>query len=300
MLVKATELIKKNVVTLDQGKKIEDVNDVIYDPVSNKIKAFLVDPGGWFKDAKVVLFEDVKNVGKDALMVESADVLKKASEVSEDVANIAEDKTYLTKTKIITEDGTELGHVSDLLFDSETGVVSELEVSRGLKNLQSGKKRVLIGDIVKIGKDATIVKSYTEEEFEMQDKEMMTDAKDKVQGTLDLTKHKAQELMTQTKEKLSEAGEMAKEKFEEMKNSPEAQNAMDVVKQKTSKVKESIADARKKSAVGKYLTVNVLSPSDEMLAKRGDVITNDLLSRAEELNLLDKVLGNTSEKPVSA
>lgn len=169
MLIKATDIIGLKVLTLQEGKEIEEVDDIIYDPLENKIKALLVDPGGWFSDAKVVLFKDIKSIGKDEILVNSQDAVAKASDVSERISGIAKENKHLTHTKIVTEDGKKLGKVSDVYFDDKTGEVIEFEVTQGgLFDLASGKKKLHISDIITVGEDATIVRGYTQEEVKQQ------------------------------------------------------------------------------------------------------------------------------------
>jgi uncharacterized protein YrrD len=345
MLMKANDILGLNVMSLDTAKKIEDVDDVIFDPFEHKITALLVDKGGLFASAKVLLFEDIKSIGKDAVMIQNEGVLRKVSDIDKKTSHIAKDDTYLTKTKIMTEDGTELGHVTDILFEPTTGVVEELEVSQGLRDISSGKKHIKVSDIITIGEDATIVKNHTQAAFEEQADQqgvhgMIHQGKEKTQEAINTTKDRISDSNTknqlqdktyQAKEelasaaqtagsKLDEWADKAKLKYEEVKNDPENQQKMedmklklketgdkikaktseltDKSKEKTQEVSNNIEEQRKKEAVGQYLTVNVMSPSDELLGKRGDVITNELIREAERYGIAQKVLGNTSKKPI--
>jgi uncharacterized protein YrrD len=352
MLIQGGKTIGLKVVTLDEGQEIGEVHDIIYDPKEQRVRAFLIDPGGWFSDAKVILFDDVKSIGNDAVIVESGNVLKKASDVGEKIAHIARDDTYLEKTKIVTEAGNNLGKVTDIFFDAETGRVEELEVSQGgLRDIESGRKRVKIKDIITVGKDATIVRSYTEEEFRKQAerkglrgavakggaqaKESLDDLKKNVSSATDeaygetqkavdqtrrlpedkKTKRKIKQARTKAEDILDEAGrkleeydQKARKKIAEFEEDPNTKRTISSLRQSLSEVKEKIEDklgetkadvveSRKRGALGKYLTKNIVLPSDEVLAKRGDMITNSLLYKAEDSGLLDQVLNNTSKEP---
>src|SRR5437870_5699839 len=123
MVIKASHMIDLPVFTIQDGRKIETVEDVIYHPIENKIEALLVDKGGLFHPAKVITFEDIRNIGENAVLVDTADVLKKASEVKNDIEAITKSDTYLTGKKIISEEGIEQGIVTDIYFDAKTGVV---------------------------------------------------------------------------------------------------------------------------------------------------------------------------------
>lgn len=290
-------------MTIAQGKKLSTIEDVIYDPQQNRVKALLVDKGGWFADAKIILIHDATSIGEDAVMIEDENKIKKAEEVKDGVAAVAKDDNYLTKTKVIAEDGKELGKVSDIYFDTNTGDVEEFEVSQGfMKNMQSGKKKFKVAEIVSVGKDATIVKSYTEEKFEEQGQQQG------VQGAVNKTRQKAtsretkdsiNNFMDRTHDKLQELGQKAKDKVEEVKTSSKTQETLGSVNEKVREGKDRIKEQRKQDALGKYLTVNIISPADKMIARRGDIVTHDLIGQAETVGVLDKVLNNTSSEPLS-
>lgn len=339
MLLKATDIIGKKVLSVLEGKEFAEVDDIVYDPQENKVKALLIDPGGWFSDAKVVLFEDVQSMGKDDILVESEKVVKKASDVSKKISGITNDNKHLTHTKIITEDGTKLGRVTDILFDPKTGKVEEFEVSKGgLLDFASGKKRVHVSDIITVGTDATIVKGYAKLEVEKQ--------KGGVVGALDTAAQRSQTVFNEIRSEVSSTTqrmqrqakksdygrkyiqgtqkqgqkvardarsetenmiEDLRQRFQEVKNNPETQNIIDriqteileleeMMRSGTKKASKTILEQRKKDALGKYLTKNILLRNDKILAKKGSLITNKLLKQAEKSKVLDQVLGNYSEK----
>lgn len=213
MLVKANNVIGLKVVTLETGKEVTKIEDVVYDPRDNMVKALVIDEGGWFSDAKVILFEDIKSIGEDAVIIESEERVRTASEVSSRVANIAREEQNLTKTKIITEEGDELGSVSDIIFDSKTGKVEEFEVSQGAQNLASGKKTIRVNNIITVGEDATIVSGVSKQVVEQQAQQQG------IQGAIkkatEAVKEKVPQYMEQAREKTEELTGKAKEKVQE-------------------------------------------------------------------------------------
>lgn len=303
-LIKGRDLVGLKVVTVQKGKIVDDVEELVFDPQDNMVKALVVDPGGFLKGAKVILFEDIKTIGRDAVIIESDELVKKADDVQESISRIVRDDNYLTANRVMTEDGTDLGRVSDIYFDPRTGKVFVLEVSQGaVKNVQSGKKRVNVSDIVKVGEDVTIVRKFAEMDFETQGQ---------TQGLIGAAKsarEKAPGIVEQIKEKASEIAQDSRQKIEEVKNDPNTQKrieelkskataARDTVAQKAMEGREKIKADRKTDALGKYLSVNILSPGDEIIARRGEIVTNELLFRAESLGMLEKVLGNISTEPI--
>jgi uncharacterized protein YrrD len=295
-LIKGTSVIGLKIITLNKGEKIEDIDDIIFDPTSNKVLGFLASGATFFSDAKVLHIENAKSIGKDAVIVEDANVLKKVSDLNETISSIARGNNFLTKTKVVTEGGTELGEVSDIYFSFPSGNVEELEVSQGnIKNLQSGKKRVKTSDITTVGKDALIVKTYTEEIFEEQG------SAQGLKGVVGNVKETANEALAQGREsvnssKVDEIKNRVAETAQDLKN-----KAVDLKGTVTEKIESSKEKAKveiKQNAVGKYVTKNILTPSDTPFAVRGDLITNELLTKAENEGLLDQVLGNISNEPI--
>lgn len=169
MLIKGTNVIGLQVITIEKGRDVDNIKDLVYDPYDNTVKALVVDNGGLFSEAKVIPLESVYSIGQDAVIVQSEKSVRKVSDLPNRVQSIATHNQYLTKARIVTDTGDELGSVTDIYFDPATGRVHELEVSQGgINNLTSGKKRIKISDIVTVGKDAVIVRAYAEEEIAKQ------------------------------------------------------------------------------------------------------------------------------------
>jgi uncharacterized protein YrrD len=243
MSIKATHVIGLPVITANTGAKLDTVRDVMYDPGEQKVIALLVDPGGWFSDAKVILNQDINSIGPDAVMVASEGVVKKASQIGGKVLAIAKQDTNLLHTKVITEKGEELGSVSDLLFDPGSGSVTELEVSQGaLKDVTTGKHIVRIGDIATVGEDAMIVTAATAIAFESQDKT----GKGGLQGTWKKTTEKA-------KETLDDLSQQAKEKAQEVQQNPQVQQVQQTLKEKFEQAKEYVQSGQAQTDVQQRL-----------------------------------------------
>ncbi|GAB4145335.1 MAG: hypothetical protein OHK0017_04800 [Patescibacteria group bacterium] len=326
MSIKATNVIGLKVISTKTGTEIETVNDVIYDPATNKVMAILVDNGGWFSDAKVILTSDIQSIGSDAVIVGSADVIKRAAEIPQRIANIARGGNYLTKTHVVTETGVKLGDVTDVFFEMPSGQVTELEVSEGaIANIASGKKTVRIQDIVTVGEDAIIVRAYTEQAFQEQGQNKgvqgaVAAGASTTGSVLSQAGEKAKELVNQAGEKLSEAkenianhpqvqkvsqdfksGKMEEGLRQNLQGAKQAatsawEQGKQGVQSTTQQAQDNIQDRRLKDALGQYLTVNL--PLGEVLVPINTVVTQPLIDEAQKYDLLDKLLSNVSKQPV--
>jgi uncharacterized protein YrrD len=236
-MVKGNDVIGLKVITKADGRIISDVTDIVYTPKDNKVHALIIEEGGFFSDAQILLIEDVLSIGKDAVIIESAEQIRKASSVPQPISTIASNSQYLTKSMVVTEEGTQLGKITDIYFDETTGNVEEFEVSEGvMKNVHSGKKRFKVEDIVTIGEDVTIVKVDAEQKFQQQAEEQG------VKGALNKTTTSAQQhgprIMDQVKAKAGELGEKVQQKTDEIKESPQTKKIVADIKQKTQQAKD--------------------------------------------------------------
>jgi uncharacterized protein YrrD len=170
MLLKGNEVIGLKVVTINEGKEVGKIKDIVYDAEDNKVKAFILSEGGLLGNTRIILYSSIKSIGKDAVMIVSPDSIFRAEKAKDNkTTEIAKGDQYLVNTKLISESGDDLGKISDILFNPIDGKVEELEVSTGMMDeMIAGKKKVKVSDILTVGKDATIVKDAVEESIEHQ------------------------------------------------------------------------------------------------------------------------------------
>ncbi len=220
-MIKSKDLIGKKVISKSDGKEIHSIKDVVYDPKQQMIIAFILEDEGIFSDAKILPFENIESVGKDAVLIANKNAVKKRSEAGTQVQDAVKNGGYLTTTKIVTEEGANLGRVSDVYFEPTTGVVQELEVSQGLKNIESGKKTVKVSDIITVGEDVTIVKGATEGFVKSQETDR--GLRGFVNKAMDTVEQKAPDVVENVKQKSRSVAKDAKDKIEEVKRSPRTQ-----------------------------------------------------------------------------
>lgn len=250
MLIKGKDVIGLNIVTIDTGSVIETVQDVAYNPTSQRIEALFVRKAGLFGPDRAIHINDVKNIGEDAAIVADASVIRAIKELPEIVTTISKSHKYLVNTKVLTIEGKALGRVSDVLFDSKTGYVDSMEVSQGgLKTLTEGKKSIKPIDIVTIGADATIVSAFTELKLEAQGEQgglngVINDTKDKVADFSDSTKEATQDLAARAGKTTRQMRKNAKKTSEELLNA-----ATDAYEDTKSAAEKTVRDVQRNGNV---------------------------------------------------
>jgi uncharacterized protein YrrD len=273
-ILKATDVVGLPVITIDSGAEIDHVSDVLYDLVNNKVTALLIDRGGWFSEAKVIDLSDIHSIGHDVVLVPTDGVVKKAGDFKENhLAQVAKDRDYLRKTRMVTEEGEEIGKVTDVFFTLPYGDVTHFEVSEGLlEDAMEGRKIVPVANIITVGEDATIVRTGVEEDVDNQItggvKQAVKELKQDAQIAVDKAEHQTRQL------------------------TDEAQSAV-------AQLKDKAKDEVKTDVVGKYLTKNIISDNDKVIGERGEMITHEMLHQAEANKVETELYKYSTSRPIN-
>jgi uncharacterized protein YrrD len=314
-MLKGRDILDKPVVSYDTGERFDRVRDLIFDQNSNQLLGLLLDEAGWFSSARVILLKDIQAIGADAVIVPSKDSVFKASEIPV-IEKILKHNNILKGTRIMTTDGRDLGTMADMYFDERTGSVEGYEASGGLfADAYSGRSFVPAIQTLKIGEDVAFVPFQTAEYMEEQVggiKAAVQSASAKVQDTAQVTGEKLQELGQVTSQKVQAAAEVTNEKFQELKvtATEKAQDAADATSSKMGELARSASVSmtnavvspheQRAFAVGKVAQEPVITPSGQTLIFKGQLITSQVLSNAENLGFLDEVYrvagGSVSDK----
>jgi uncharacterized protein YrrD len=251
MTIKASSMGNLPIITLNDGKTISEVTDIIYDGQTNEVKALVIDEKGWFKGAKILRLQDINSINKDAVIVENEDCFVYYDALNNDHRSVIVDHdNFMTKNQVITESGTDLGRVTDLYFDFPSGEVLTMEVSKDFtQNLTSGTKNINILDIVTISPDNLVVKDFTEKHSEVQAQNQAAN-----KGIHDIS-DEASDLVTSAMAKALEFANAAKSKIDEVVHSKSMQDTMAKTKEVATNVAgivtSTYSDAKDKVESGK-------------------------------------------------
>lgn len=160
---KISSFIGLPIFSLNRGKKLGYVKQVVYDGEKNKLLAFTIEERGVISPHRLVLtFDQVHSIGYDAVMVEDERVFKTEKD-SPDIRDILRRDVSIIGKRILTESGTELGNIRDILVNDETGAAISYEVSAGLaKDIRGGLSYIEAPKAQTVGVDAVIVPDEVE------------------------------------------------------------------------------------------------------------------------------------------
>lgn len=203
------KLLGMSIISLESGEQIGSVKGYIINPKTIQIAAVVLEKrGGWFKDSRVITFDNIKNVGEHAITVEITKCVEKASTLPEIMALTKQDIS-LTGAKVISGDGNLLGTVEEFYFDPASGKITAIEISgRLFDTLFKGKVMLDTSYIKTLGKHVIIVNSDAENNLKRQESSLAETVKNVKEKS-----NKVWNSTIETTKRLGEAISKSVEKF---------------------------------------------------------------------------------------
>jgi sporulation protein YlmC with PRC-barrel domain len=144
-----------SVITLQEGKKIGSVDDLILDPDRRQVRWLRLQGAALFGEKSYVPAEAVRGIGKDAITVRSEADVKKGKDMPE-MRDQGDRKRLVSGNRVLSEDGKLLGTVSDYEFAPDSFALTGLVLNQG--SPLSPHEITIAADRVKtIGPDVIIV-----------------------------------------------------------------------------------------------------------------------------------------------
>jgi len=313
-MYKAKDMIGKSLVSYASGTILYKIHDVIHDPTNHKVLGFLVDETWKLAKGRHVPFSEVRSIGKDAITIDDSESILTAKE-DPDVKNIMDSHADIRTQKVMTEDGEELGKITDFYFN-DTGTIEGYELSEGMvQDAYTGKSFLPVSEITKVGEEVVFV---PREAIQVLD-EQVSGIKGAVQHASDKTKEKfhdtkqamgqkvgyGAELMdTTVMEPTTRYGQQTKEELPQKVSDvkEKAGSVWDKIKERTAEIKEQsaqqIEEKRIKGALGRPVTRVIFDQSDNVILNTGDLITHEAVDQARQNDALDILLNSVAtDKP---
>lgn len=220
-MIRGRELIGMPVFSLDRGKEIGEIKNLVFDPVQRRVTDLILREGGLFRRPEVVPFETIEHIGPDAVVMKPA--YSEKTEMDEIQQEELKQSFNLTGRRVVSENGRDLGTIYDLDINEETGEVFGFELTQGVfRDTSSGKKYIEFDHIRTIGEDAVIVdadaatvilsqKGGLAKTFESI-KEAGSESLEKARGSLQTVKEAGVESLEKAREKSESLSLRAREK----------------------------------------------------------------------------------------
>ncbi|MDD3925835.1 MAG: PRC-barrel domain-containing protein [bacterium] len=267
-MMRGKEITGLPVYDASEGKKLGSIKDIVLDIDSRKVMGFTVDTGGLFGPGhKVLPMEEIKSIGPDAVMVSDKTHAVLHDENREPgIKKILEEGHSVYGKKILTRSGKELGAVSDIMVDTDSGVVSGYEISGGVaRDIGRGRPVVPMMDDFTAGEDAIVVPDETEKRME--------ESVGGLAGAYESTKEKAGELAEKGKGRVQQQYGETRERVETT----------------VSKGKERLETEEVEAAKGRIAGYEVTADDGTVIVSKGQEVDDAVIDRARQYGKVHQV-----------
>jgi sporulation protein YlmC with PRC-barrel domain len=169
-MIKSRELVGKPIVTIQHGKIVGKVRDVLIDPERYEIAA-LVLPGRLLSRKTMIMPRHQVHVfGEDVILVKSDEAMPR-DDTLEKVASLIAVSKQMRGQEIVTEKGARIGIVDDVMIDEQGRVISYALSRVTAEGPVAANKRIPLSYTRTLGPDVIIVDSSALTAGESDDKE---------------------------------------------------------------------------------------------------------------------------------
>ncbi|MDQ0901397.1 MULTISPECIES: PRC-barrel domain-containing protein [unclassified Paenibacillus] len=163
---KAHDLIGLPVITVDSGKQIGQVKDLLVGPDWN-IRGIMLEVKHWFSSLRYIPWEGIVSAGEDAITIPNESVIREFEHVEECHAFL-EGSRKIKGLPVITVGGHKLGVVEDVYLNQNWGKqIVGYELSEGfISDLKEGRRWLPMPVAATKGEDAIIVPVHCAQEVE--------------------------------------------------------------------------------------------------------------------------------------
>lgn len=161
-----SEVVGLPVICIGNGKKIGIVKDILLNQELRRVKAIMIETKGYSITKKAIKVEDIRKLGKDAVIVDDRTCVKNLKNVDFGHPLKSIGKDVLDVLRIYTKNGEDLGIVKDILIDFGTAHVEGMEISDGIfHDIVQGRKILPLFGKVEFSEENILVDKEAIEEM---------------------------------------------------------------------------------------------------------------------------------------
>lgn len=275
---KSEELLGLSIISIEDGKEVGIVRDLIVNPGDRAVECLVVDDGSRYREVKILPFSMVEGVGEYAVTIQSADAISDMSEHPE-VQKLLEQNVHIKGTKVATKRGRLIGSVQEYYVDEDSkGKIDACELvpaGAGDKNTKIIKAEY----VITFGKDILVVDENVEEGFKGGQAGMSTQtAPQAPQASYDAPQMAPQVPVQEETPAAPQATEQA----------PTEEKKPDV-----SDAARLFEERQRQYLIGRKLSKRIMMDNGEVLGEEGDVVTAELIDKAKAAGKYTELSMNT-------
>ncbi len=154
--MKWSDLKGTSVVNVGTAEKLGSIEDMLLDGAGKRVLGFRVRSGGGLRTHhEAMLLSDVKSFGDDAVTIDDQSRLNREDTFSDLRDSLT--ASGIVGSKVMTEDGQQIGSISDLSADMDAARVTDYQMGAGLLDRLRGQDHIIPVDAVRSIGDGLVV-----------------------------------------------------------------------------------------------------------------------------------------------
>ncbi len=296
---KSVEIIGLPVISITEGRELGMSKSLLIDAPNGSVAAITIEDEDWYRGVKLLPYSSVIAIGEDAVTITNSENILTLEDAG-DYEAMMDANIKIIGTKAITKSGTIQGKVVEI-YIGDNGKIEKCEIEG-----RDGSLSEIVSEQISIfGKQVTVIDSDFEKKTEIiAPVETPAVAAPKTEAPKAEIKEapKAEAPKAEVKEapkteapkvEVKEAPKTEAPKAEtpkaetpkpQVKEAPkaEAPKAVDAAAQMADKATE---ERHRRFLLGKTVTKDIVSATGVVLAKTGDVVTEEILQKVKMANM---------------
>ena len=288
---KSVEIIGLPVISITEGRELGMSKSLLIDAPNGSVAAITIEDEDWYRGVKLLPYSSVIAIGEDAVTITNSENILTLEDAG-DYEAMMDANIKIIGTKAITKSGTIQGKVVEI-YIGDNGKIEKCEIEG-----RDGSISEIVSEQISIfGKQVTVIDSDFEKKTEIiapvetpavaAPKTEVPKAEIKEAPKAEAPKVEVKEAPKAETSKVEEAPKTETPKAEapkpQVKEAPKTEpKTVDAAAQMADKATE---ERHRRFLLGKTVTKDIVSATGVVLAKTGDVVTEEILQKVKMANM---------------
>ena len=286
---KSVEIIGLPVISITEGRELGMSKSLLIDAPNGSVAAITIEDEDWYRGVKLLPYSSVIAIGEDAVTITNSENILTLEDAG-DYEAMMDANIKIIGTKAITKSGTIQGKVVEI-YIGDNGKIEKCEIEG-----RDGSLSEIVSDQISIfGKQVTVIDSDFEKKTEII-APIETPAVSAPKAEAPKAEVKEAPKTESPKVEVKAVPKTEAPKVE-VKEAPKAEAPKAVVKEAPKTEMPKAVDAAAQMAdkateerhrrflLGKTVTKDIVSATGVVLAKTGDVVTEEILQKVKMANM---------------
>lgn len=276
---KSGEIVNLPLMGIREGKEIGKVCELIIDSQSKKVRYLVIDLGEGCLGFKVIDLADITGIGTDYVTAKTLEDVETLWDCYDTVKELSFSSRYLGGARVISCEGNFIGTVKEFSIDTETGDIINIELNES----KNGSPNLLGEKIVALAKNQVFVDT-TEKPKTAAQKPVTQEFIAKVEEQPESIKQTENTIRPESTVRPEKTNTIRSESTNTIR--PENKTESKSV-QPTRKERENQFEMEQRQyLLNRKVSANVLDPKGNIIVKKGDTVTNEIIDMAKSMDIL--------------